>query len=304
MSEKNMKNIRKEFAKNGIFYTQKEDAERMKSYVDIEYDEVYDPTCGQGNLLSVFRDDVKKYGQELDAEELEKARKALVNFVGYAGDTLKDDKFRGRKFKLIIANPPFSVHWDPDDKDERFSGCETAPASKADWAFNLHIISHLKDDGEAVVLNYPGTAYRGGREQKIRRFVIQSNYIDRVVEFPGNTFVDTKISTVLYVFRKNRAGTDVIFVNRDGESRTVSREEIEKEGFDLQPGRYVESKEERHEVDINELNDSVRKLFAEEVKKKLLFDLEICEMQGNLDDHIGLIAELKKVIEEHERQRT
>lgn len=108
--KKNLKNMRKQFKEKGVFYTPKEDTLKFKKLIDIEYNEVYDPTCGQGNLLSVFEDDIKKYGARISLpRELEKAKSMLVNFEGYCGGTLKEDKFGGRKFKLIVANPPFSV---------------------------------------------------------------------------------------------------------------------------------------------------------------------------------------------------
>lgn len=111
MKQKSIKNIRQEFKNHGIFYTPLALAERLKSYVDIEIQNVYDPTCGGGNLLSVFDESVRKYGQELDEEQLSLID--LPNFTGYAGDTLKDDKFSNVKFDCIVANPPFSVKWNP-----------------------------------------------------------------------------------------------------------------------------------------------------------------------------------------------
>lgn len=134
MKQKSIRNIRKEFKDHGVFYTPPELAKKLKSYVDIEPKDVYDPTCGAGNLLSVFGADVMKYGQELDPEQL--ALIELPNFIGYAGDTLTDDGFKGMTFSCIVANPPFSVRWDPEKaaNDERFSVCGTLPPpSKADW---------------------------------------------------------------------------------------------------------------------------------------------------------------------------
>lgn len=133
MKQKSIKNIRKEFKDNGIFYTPPEVAEKLKTYIDIEPKAVYDPTCGAGNLLKVFPDDVKKYGQELDAEQLQIID--IPNFTGYVGDTLMDDKFKGVKFDCIVVNPPFSVKWQPDKlkDDVRFCDCAALPPpSKAD----------------------------------------------------------------------------------------------------------------------------------------------------------------------------
>ena len=104
----NLKSIRQKFKENGVFYTEKALAEKIRSYLPADVDEIYDPTCGDGGLLSVFPDEVRKYGQEIDLEQLEEARKRLVNFEGKGGDTLTDPQF-DRQFKYIIANPPFSL---------------------------------------------------------------------------------------------------------------------------------------------------------------------------------------------------
>lgn len=296
-----MKNIKKHFAKNGIFYTPKEDAEKLKKYIDIVYDEVYDPTCGQGNLLSVFDDDIKKYGQELDAVELEKAKELLCNFEGYAGDTLIDDKFKSRKFKLIMANPPFSIQWEPNPNDERFNVCpKLAPKSKADWAFNLHIIHHLADDGEAIVLNYPGTAYRGNAEKEIRKWFIDNNYIDKVVSYPSDTFVDTKISTILYVFKKNRTTTDVVFEDIELDKKEiVTVEQIVENNYNLTVGLYIEKEIIKEEVDFIELENQ-----AEEAAiKKTIASMEItkllCSIDGNYATYYNFVNRMYETIKKY-----
>ena len=127
MKQKSIKNIRQEFKENGIFYTPPKLAEKLMSYVDIEPETVYDPTCGAGNLLKVFHENVKKYGQELDREQLELID--IPEFHGYAGDTLTDDGFPEMKFDCIVANPPFSVKWEPDRlaDDVRFRDCPALP---------------------------------------------------------------------------------------------------------------------------------------------------------------------------------
>lgn len=256
MKQKSIKNIRQEFKDNGIFYTPPELAEKLKSYVDIEPHSVYDPTCGAGNLLRVFPDAVQKYGQELDAEQL--ALVDIPNFTGYAGDTLMDDGFAGMKFECIVANPPFSVKWNPDElKDDiRFRGCDALPPpSKADWAFMLHILHHLADNGVAVVLEFPGILYRGQREGKVRRWFIENNYIDRVVNIPGNTFEDTSISTCIIVLKKNRQTTDVIF--EDGErTATVPRNVIIDNDFTLSVNTYLLEEAQKEEIDIDAVNKS------------------------------------------------
>ena len=280
MKEKSIKNIRQEFKQHGIFYTPSALAEKLKSYIDINPKSVYDPTCGAGNLLKVFDDNIKKYGQELDGEQLELID--FPNFIGYAGDTLADDKFGDMKFDCIVANPPFSVKWNPDSlkDDERFLHSPSLPPpSKADWAFMLHILYHLSDDGIAVVLEFPGILYRGQREGKVRRWFVENNYIDRVVNIPGNTFEDTTISTCIIILKKNRKTTDIIF--EDGEkTETVSQQNIAENDFNLSVNIYIKEEVEREEIDPMILENEARRSFLERLRRELDFDKMVCEMQG------------------------
>ena len=280
MKEKSIKNIRKEFKDNGIFYTPPELALRLKSYIDFEPDSVYDPTCGAGNLLRVFHENVKKYGQELDSEQLELID--IPNFTGYAGDTLVDDKFQKMKFDCIVANPPFSVKWNPDgvQNDIRFKACpDLPPPSKADWAFMLHILYHLSDNGIAVILEFPGILYRGQREGKVRKWFIEQNVIDRVVNIPGNTFEDTSIATCIIVLKKNRKTTDITF--EDGEKQEVAAiDRIVENDYCLSPSLYIPDEIEKEEIDPAVLEKESRKLFLIRVRKELQFDKMVCEMEG------------------------
>ena len=280
MKQKSLKNIRQEFKDNGVFYTPPELAEKLKSYVDFEPETVYDPTCGAGNLLRVFHENVKKYGQELDAEQL--GLIDIPNFKGYAGDTLLNDGFSGMKFDCIVANPPFSVKWNPDElaSDERFS-CSPVlpPPSKADWAFMLHILHHLADDGIAVVLEFPGILYRGQKEGKVRKWFVQNNYIDRVVHVPGNTFEDTSISTCIVVLKKNRDTTDIVFEDEE-KTETVSLERIKENDYSLSVSLYIEEEIEKEEIDPAVLENEARRLFLIRLKKELDFDKMVCEMEG------------------------
>jgi len=156
MTGHNLKEIKKKFKANGVFYTPEALALTLKSYLPDNVTEVYDPTCGAGSLLCVFSDNVKKYGQELDTQQLEEAKKSLVNFTGVAGDTLVNPAFLNRKFDCILANPPFSINWNPVN-DVRFEACRVLPPkSKADYAFLLHTIHLLSETGTAVILNFLG----------------------------------------------------------------------------------------------------------------------------------------------------
>lgn len=300
MKQKSIKNIRQEFKDNGIFYTPPELAEKLKSYVDIDPNSVYDPTCGAGNLLRVFPDSVQKYGQELDAEQL--ALIDIPNFTGRAGDTLMDDGFSGMTFDCIVANPPFSVKWQPEElkEDIRFRDCPVMPPpSKADWAFMLHIISHLSEHGVAVVLEFPGILYRGQREGKVRRWFIENNYIDRVVNVPSNTFEDTSISTCIIVLKKNRKTTDVIF--EDGERQeTVSVDTIAENDYSLSVSFYLPNDVEKEEIDPMVLENKARTLFLSRLRKELDFDRTVCEIEGISQK--PFISAIKLVLREYERE--
>lgn len=267
MKEKSIKNIRQEFKDHGIFYTPPELAKRLLSYVDIQPKSVYDPTCGVGNLLRVFPDSVKKYGQELDSEQL--ALIDLTNFIGYAGDTLMEDGFAGQRFDCIVANPPFSVKWSPEalKDDERFSYCPALPPpSKADWAFMLHILHHLSEKGVAVILEFPGILYRGQREGKVRQWFVENNYIDRIVHIPGNTFEDTSIATCMIILKKNKDTTDVIFEDGD-RLETVSLEDIKKNGFTLSVNTYLQDNAPKEKIDSDDVNRTIVNCMIENVKQ-------------------------------------
>lgn len=280
--EKNLKNIKQQFKENGIYYTTTELAETLKKYVDFVPEKIYDPTCGQGNLLSVFDPNIPKYGQEIFEDELEKAKELVPNFHGYCGDTLNDDGFKGELFDLIVANPPFSIKWEPNAEDERFSNAPCVPsAGKADYAFMLHILHHLNQKGKAICLEFPGVLYRGQREGKIRQWMVDQNYIERVVHIPGNTFVDTQIATCVIVFNKNKDTTDIVFEDRElGEERTVTYSEVKENGYTLSVSTYVWHEEPKEEIDPKQLERQARKQFLIKVERELNFEKMVCQMEG------------------------
>lgn len=278
MGEYNLKSIRKDFKQKGIFYTPKALAEYLKGFLPDDVQEIYDPTCGNGGLLSVFPDDVQKYGQDINAEQVKEAEVQLKNFHGAIGDTLTEPAFYDKKFKYIIANPPFSIKWEPKE-DERFSCLPRfPPRSKADYAFLAHILHYLTDDGIAVTLNSPGILYRGNAEGKIRQWMIEQNYIDTVVAIDGGHFVDTKIATAVLILRKNRTITDVKFIHNDIE-RIVSANEIAENGYTLSVSMYIEPKIEREEIDPVALEFQARSVFLSRLEKELSFEKMVCEME-------------------------
>lgn len=298
MTVKSIKNIRQEFKENGVFYTPHELAKELLQYLDFKPKRVYDPTCGQGNLLSVFEDDVQKFGQELFQDELEKAEQRLTNFYGYCGDTLKDDGFADEKFDCIIANPPFSIAWEQNPNDKRFNVAPAlAPKSKADWAFMLHMLYHLEDNGVCIALEFPGILYRGNAEYKIRRWFVENNYIDKVVLIPGNTFEDTTISTIVLVIRKNKETTNITFINKEENvEKEVLLDEVVEQDFNLSPSVYAYKEKPKEVVDVLELNNKARQNCLDYLEKEILFDKKVCELE-KWDTHKEFLDKLKELIE-------
>lgn len=302
--EHNLKSIKQEFKSKGIFYTPPELANLIKSYIDRDVVEVYDPTCGDGGLLTVFPDDVKKYGQELDNGQLHIAEERLINFEGVCGDTLVNPAFVNKKFECIVANPPFSIKWNPPTEngiftDDRFRNVPTIPSKgKADYAFLLHVIYYLSDNGIAITLNFPGVLYRGNREGKIRQWMIEQNYIDQVVLIPPKTFVDTPISTAIIVFKKNRTNTDITFTDKENDIiRVVKKEEIVNNDYNLSVGNYCQIEQEVEKTDANELESLARKNTIDNLRKDIEFSKIICEIEKI--DFKSYIEDLQNLINEY-----
>lgn len=212
----------------------------LRALIPGEPESVYDPTCGAGALLSVFPEGTEKFGQDIDAAALGDAA-LLPNFHGYLGDVLSDPAWLDKRFPAIVANPPFSIKWEPQ-ADERFMLAPTVPtAGRADYAFLLHILHMLADDGTAVVLSFPGILYRGQREGTLRAWMIETNVIDQVILIPGDTFVDTAIATAILVLRKNRKPGDPIrFEDREHSvERLVPVDEVRSNSYSLSVQQYV-----------------------------------------------------------------
>lgn len=279
-----IKSIRDEFKSKGVFYTPKELGERLKSLADVDYKNVYDPTCGRGYLLSVF-DDVVKYGQEIDEEALKEAKANLDPFIGEVGDTIKEDKFKDMKFDLIVANPPFSIKYEPTkelEEDERFKDLPClAPASKADYMFIAHCLAKLKDGGQAIILNFPGILYRGAREYKIRKYLVDNNFIEKVIHIKGDTFVDTKIATCVLVLKRQKADNNVLFVDTENELEYLATyEEVIQNDYLLSVSAYAIQESEKEVIDPLDLQYKAHKNFKEKIIKELEFTRSVCEFEG------------------------
>ena len=300
MSNYNIKSIKEEFKAKGIFYTTNELALLIKSFVDIEINEVYDPTCGDGSLLSVFDDTIKKYGQEINDHQIEVAKNRLINFTGYCGDTLKDPAFIDKKFKCIVANPPFSITWEQPIlngifTDDRFRLVPALPPkSKADYAFILHILHYLANDGIAVVLNFPGILYRSNSEGEIRKWIVEKNYIDKVIRIPGKTFVDTTIETALIVFRKNKTNTDIEFIDTEkNKSYTATLKEIQENEYVLSVNAFVQDEVNKIKYNPNDLQKDSRTNMIKKLKADIEIDKIVCEMEGyNFTEYLDSLQDV------------
>lgn len=297
MKDFNLKNIRQDFKDKGIFYTTKELALYLKSFLPEDVKEIYDPTCGNGGLLSVFGDDVEKYGQDINADQVQVAQENLKKFHSAIGDTLANPAFTDRKFKYIIANPPFSIKWE-QKSDERFENYPCLPPkSKADYAFIAHILYCLSDDGTAVVLNFPGILYRGQSEGKIRQYLVEQNLIDTVIAVDGGHFVDTKIATAVLIFRKNKTTTDIKFIHNDKEI-TVPVEQIAENSYNLSVSNYIDETPPREELDENKINSDVRQSTLSLLESTLKMEKMVCDLSGKSVK--PFINDLRKVIDDFE----
>lgn len=247
-----IRSIKKEFAERGVFYTDARLAQLLADEVSKygEVRQVYDPTCGAGNLLAAFGDDVEKYGQEINAVQAEVACQRLTNAHITTGDTLVEPAFSEMKFKHIVANYPFSIKWQPA-ADMRWMGAPCLPPpSKADYAFIMHIISMMAPDGVAATLNFPGILYRGAREGKIREWLVRRNLIDSVTIIERGYFEDTNIETALIIFKMQRDDTSIRFADHaSGREYTASFKEVESNDFNLSPSSYIVVEDEREPID-------------------------------------------------------
>lgn len=304
MEDYSIKSIRKEFKEKGIFYTPKDLAEYMKSFIDIEnYKNAYDPTCGRGNLLEVFGDEIEKYGQEINQDEFIIAQNKLINFKGYLGDTIKNPAFMDMKFDVIIANPPFSIKWEENKEDIRFKDVPCIPpSSKADYVFILHCLYLLSQNGIAIIMNFPGVLYRGAKEGKIRQWLIENNYIDTVVEIEGKKFVDTDISTCLLILRKNKKSSDIKFIDKEQEEKLVSYEEIKENNFRLTVSSYIQKTIPQEQIDEIQLERDCRANF---LNKTMKFSIEmsilISQINPRIEEELPIrdfINDIKRTAEE------
>lgn len=302
--------------KAGEFYTPHEVSVLMSEIVaehlkDRKQIKIYDPTSGSGSLLINIGKSATKYisgegkidyyAQELKENTFNLTRMNLVmrgikpaNINVRNGDTLEDDwpifeenkketTYKLVKVDAVVSNPPYSQKWDPKDKefDPRYKDFGVAPKAKADFAFLLHDLYHLEDDGIMTIVLPHGVLFRSGEEAKIRENLIEKNRIDAIIGLPENIFFGTNIATIIMVLKRNRPTSDVLIIDAskgfeksgknnklrasdikkivdtvkyrteiDKYSVLVSKETIQKNEYNLNITRYVDSADDPEKWDI------------------------------------------------------
>lgn len=338
--------------KGGEFYTPHEVSQVLARLVTSDASQadsafsVYDPTCGSGSLLLTVQDElpggdrpgvVKFYGQELNTTTYNLARMNLmmhgVSFNNMSlsnADTLETDwpdgpdedgTNRPRTFDAVVANPPYSAHWDNNEnklKDQRFNPFGAlAPASKADYAFVLHSLYHLNANGTMAIVLPHGVLFRGAAEAKIRKALIKSsasqsqgNYLDAVIGLPANLFYGTGIPTCILVFKKNRDRKDVLFIDASKEfAKGKNQNRLSKDNIDKIIDTYRARKDvEKYahvaplqEIIDNDFNLNIPRyvdtfeeeppIDLDEVNKQLKQDdVEIAEAEAKIKEQLHLLG--------------
>lgn len=270
---------------------------------------VYDPTCGSGSLLLQMKKQFDNkiieegfFGQEINITNYNLARMNMflhnVNYNNFSikrGDTLINPLHREEKpFDAIVSNPPYSTKWVGDEdptliNDERFAPAGVlAPKSYADFAFIMHSLSYLSSKGKAAIVCFPGIFYRKGAEQKIRKYLVDNNFIECIIQLPENLFFGTSIATCILVMSKNKTDNKVLFIDASKEfkkeannnileernieviveelknrketahfSKLVELNKIAENDYNLSVSTYVEKEDTREKVDIKVLNKEI-----------------------------------------------
>lgn len=277
---------------------------------------IYDPAAGSGSLLLQAKKHFDNhiieegfYGQEVNHTTYNLARMNMflhnINYDKFniaLGNTLIDPHYGDEKpFDAIVSNPPYSIKWIGDDdptliNDDRFAPAGVlAPKSKADFAFVLHALSYLSSKGRAAIVCFPGIFYRGGAEQKIRKYLVDNNFVETIISLAPNLFYGTPIAVTILVLSKHKTANRTQFIDASGEdffkkvtnnnvltdkhieiimkmfdskedveyvARTIDNTKIAENDYNLSVSSYVESKDIREKFDIVELNNEVSKTVA------------------------------------------
>lgn len=318
----------------GEYFTPQEVSElltRLTVVGKTQVNKVYDPACGSGSLLLKFakilgKENVRQgfYGQEINLTTYNLCRINMflhdIDFDKFniaCEDTLiSPQHWDDEPFEAIVSNPPYSTKWAGDDNpllinDTRFSPAGVlAPKSKADLAFVMHSLSWLSTNGTAAIVCFPGIFYRGGAEQKIRKYLVDNNFIDCIIQLPDNLFFGTSIATCIMVLKKSKNENATLFIDATAEcekvtnnnklrdknienilkmftdrvdiahkARLVQNSEIAENDYNLSVSTYIEKEDTRQAIDIKALNKEIAEIVAREQVLREEIDKIIAEIE-------------------------
>ncbi len=319
----------------GEYFTPQEVSELLTHITLVgktEVNKVYDPACGSGSLLLKFAKILGKenvrigfFGQESNITTYNLCRINMFLHdipydkfdIGHEDTLINPLHSNDEPFEAIVSNPPYSTKWEGSDNsllinDYRFSPAGVlAPKSKSDLSFVMHSLSWLATNGTAAIVCFPGVMYRGGAEQKIRKYLIDNNYIDCIIQLPDNLFFGTSIATCIMVLKKSKMDNKVLFIdaskefkkvtnnnkleqkhignileyyvkgeNLDYISKVATRDEIEEQNYNLSVSSYVEQEDTREKIDIVALNAQIKEIVAREEVLRAEIDKIIAEIES------------------------
>lgn len=319
----------------GEFFTPQEVSELLAEITVVgktEVNKVYDPACGSGSLLLKFakvlgKENVRQgfYGQEVNITTYNLCRINMflhdINFEKFDiahGDTLINPKhWDDEPFDAIVSNPPYSIKWEGDANpllinDPRFSPAGVlAPKSKADLAFTMHMLSWLATSGTAAIVEFPGVLYRGGAEQKIRKYLIDNNFVDTVIQLPPDLFFGTTIATCIIVLKKSKKDNATLFIDASAEfvrggnknklsdtnrkrilnafverkneahfCQLVPNADIAENDYNIAVSSYVEQENTREAIDIAALNAKIAGIVARQAELRIAIDAIVNDLEG------------------------
>lgn len=319
----------------GEFFTPQEVSELLAEITVFgkkQVNKVYDPACGSGSLLLKFakvlgKENVRQgfFGQEVNISTYNLCRiNMFLHDINYEkfdiahGDTLTDPKhWDDEPFDAIVSNPPYSIRWEGDANpllinDPRFSPAGVlAPKSKADLAFTLHMLHWLSTSGTAAIVEFPGVLYRGGAEQKIRKYLIDNNYLDAVIQLPPDLFFGTTIGTCIIVLKKSKKDNATFFIDASAEfvrggsknkltdanrnkilkayierndhdhfAKLVPNAAIADNDYNIAVSSYVEQENTYEVVDIEKLNAQIAEIVIRQNKLRTAIDEIVADLEG------------------------
>jgi len=316
------------------FFTPQEVSELLAKITTIwrnEVNKVYDPACGSGSLLLKFAKVLGKenvwgfFGQEINLTTYNLARiNMFLHDINYNKfdiahwDTLTDPKhWDDEPFDAIVSNPPYSIKWEWDSNpilinDPRFAPAWVlAPKSKADLAFTMHMLAWLSSSWTAAIVEFPWVLYRWGAEQKIRKYLIENNYIDSVIQLPPDLFFWTTIATCIITLKKNKTDNKILFIDASKEfvrwwnknklsedniknildavierkdkeyfSSLVDKEKIAENDYNIAVSSYVEQEDTREKIDIKELNKKIEEIVKRQSELRKSIDEIVKDLES------------------------